>query len=291
MKFIIATCLALVVNALADEATLRHNLEKIFSEWRTAISTHNLAGWQQSTASSRQMLTRNLIVSQKQPFPQALFEFPLHAPEVTTLRFIKAEAKGATANMIYFGKADLGIPDPGEIPELLVILKFINESNTWKFDTVKLVNLDSAPEILATLKNGNPNAALNMPEFSPSGIVPPTAKACPVPDYKAGLQITSLGYVTSATVNGFALPVVRDGAEQHVIIGGLKEGENTLTLEVKTTPVAEGSARHFEVNAIVITGDGKKPSIRVFNWSPEGATAPEFSEKKIYVNKITLRGD
>ncbi len=289
MKFLLATCLAIALNASADETTLRRDLEKAFSEWRSAIATHNLAGWQQTTASSRQLLTRNLIVSQKQPFPQALFEFPLHAPETSTLRFIKAEEKGATANLIYFGKADLGIPDPGEIPEMLVMLKFINESGRWKFDTVKLINLTSAPEILATLKNGNANAALNMPEFSPSGIVPPTPKACPVPDHTAALQITSLGYATSATVNGFAMPVVRDAAEQHLIIGGLKDGENNLTLEIKPTPVAEGSARHFEVNAIVITGDAKKPSIRVFNWKPEGETAPEFSEKKIYVNKITLR--
>lgn len=289
MKFTLIACLALVLTASADEAALRRDLEKTFSDWRAAIATHNLADWQQCTATSRQVLTRNLIVSQKQLFPKALFEFPLHAPETSTLRFIKAGEKGATANLIYFGKADLGIPDPGEIPELLVMLKFINESSRWKFDTVKLVNLDPAPEILAMLKNGNGNAAINMPEFSPSGIVPPTPKACPAPDHMAALQITSLGYTTSATVNGFALPVVRDGAEQHLIIGGLKDGENALTLEVKPTPVAEGSARHFEVNAIVITGNEKKPSIRVFNWKPEGETAPEFSEKKIYVNKITLR--
>ncbi len=289
MKFILATCLAFALNTFADETALRRDLEKVFSEWRAAIATHNLASWQQSTASSRQLLTRNLIVSQKQPFPQALFDFPLHAPETSTLRFIKAEEKGATANLLYFGKADLGIPDPGEIPELLVMLKFINESNRWKFDTVKLINLESSPEILGTLKNGNASGVIRMPEFSPSGVVPPTPKACAIPDHMAALQITSLGYTTTAEVNGFALPVVRDAAEQHLVIGGLKGGENALTLEVKPTPVAEGSARHLEINAIVITGDAKKPSIRVFNWKPEGESAPEFIEKKIYVNKITLR--
>ncbi len=290
MKFILAAFLAIALNASADDAALRRDLEKTFSAWRAAISTHDLAGWQQSTATSRQVLTRNLIVSQKQLFPQALFDFPLRAPETSTLRFIKAEEKGATANLIYFGKADLGIPDPGDIPELLVMFKFINESNRWKFDTVKLINLESAPEILAALKNGNAGA-LNVPEFSPSGIVPPTPKVCPAPDHMAALQITSLGYATSATVNGFALPVVRDGAEQHLIIGGLKDGENSLTVEIKPTPVAEGSARHFEVNAVVVTGNEKKPSIRVFNFKPEGEAAPEFIEKKIFVNKITLRGD
>ncbi|MEI6535564.1 MAG: hypothetical protein WCN98_09515 [Verrucomicrobiaceae bacterium] len=291
MKAIFAACLAFALTVRADEPALRRELDRVFSDWRSAIATHNLAAWQQSTASSRQNLTRNLIVSQKQSFPQALFDFPLRAPETSTLRFIKAEEKGATANLIYFGKVDFGIPDAGEIPELILVLKFINESSHWKFDTLKLINLDSAPEVLASLKNGGNNAMLNTPELSPSGVVPPTPKACPVPDHIAALQITSLGYATGAKVNGFSLPVVSDGAEQHLIIGGLKDGENALTLDIKPTQVAEGSARHLEVNAIVITGNEKKPSIRVFNWKPEGQTVPEVSDQKIIVNKITMRGD
>ena len=55
--------------------------------------------------------------------------------------------------------------------------------------------------------------------------------------------------------------------------------------------MAEGSARHLDVNAVVITGNEAKPMIRVFTWRPPGETAPEFTEQKIIVNKITLRGN
>ena len=163
-----------------------------------------------------------MIVSQKQPFPQALFDFPLRAPEPGTLRFMKSEANGPTAHAVYFGKVDVGIPDAGEIPENLLLLKFINESGRWKFDTLRLVNLAGAPDVRASLKNGGSSGMLNSPEFVPSGIVPPPRSSCQAPDHVAALQVASLGYATVPRVNGFALPVVADAAEQHIIIGGLK---------------------------------------------------------------------
>lgn len=275
----------------SDDEGLRRELERSFSGWRTAIATRNLAAWKENTASFRQVETRNMIVSQKQPFPQALFDIPLRAPEPGTLRFMKSEANGLTASAVYFGKVDVGIPDAGEIPENLLLLKFINESGRWKFDTLRLVNLAGAPDVRASLKNGGSSGMLNSPEFVPSGIVPATPKPCQAPDHVAALQVASLGYATVPRVNGFALPVVADAAEQHIIIGGLNSGENTLTLEVKPTPVAEGSARHLVVNAVVLTGNEAKPMIRVFTWKPPGETAPEFTEQKIIVNKITLRGN
>jgi hypothetical protein len=274
-----------------DDDNLRHELERAFSGWRAAIATRNLAAWKEATASCRQVETRNMIVSQKQPFPQALFDFPLRAPETGTLRFMKTAARGPTAHALYFGKVDVGIPDAGEIPENILLLKFINESGQWKFDTLRLVNLAGAPDVRASLKSGGSAEILNTPEFEPAGFVPPTPKLCPAPDHVAALQVASLGYATTPTVNGFVLSPVADAAEQQIIIGGLKAGENTLRLEIKPTPVAEGSARHLEVNAVVMTGNEAKPTVRVFTWKPTGATAPEFVEQKIIVNKITMRGN
>lgn len=277
--------------AQGDEASLRRELERVFSDWRRAMVARSLAGWREHTAAHRQMHTRNLIVSRKMPFPEALFDFPLRAPEPGTLRFLKAEALGPTAHAVYFGKVDVGIPDAGEIPENLLLLKFVHESARWKFDTLRLVSLASAPDVRAALKNGGSSPFLGEPEFRPSGVLPPTPKACPVPDHVASLQVASLGYATAAQVNGFALPVVADAAEQHIIVGGLRDGDNTLTLEIKPTPVAEGSARHLEVNAVVMTGNDARPQIRVFHWRPPAGAAPPFSEQKIIVNKITLRGN
>lgn len=288
---LLAFALALAPGLRGDDAGLRRELERSFSDWRTAIATRNLAAWKEHTASFRQMETRNMIVSQKQPFPQALFDFPLRAPEPGTLRYVKSETKGPTASAVYFGKVDVGIPEAGDIPENLLLLKFFNESGRWKFDTLRLINLASAPDVRAALKNGGSAALLDSPEFAPTGVVPPTPKPCRAPDHVAALQIASLGYATLPRVNGFSHPVVADAAEQHTIIGGLNSGENTLTLEIRPTPVAEGSARHLSVNAVVLTGNEAKPMIRVFTWKPPGETAPEFTEQKIIVNKITLRGN
>lgn len=288
MRFFLATCLALTLSLHADEADLRRELEQSFSQWRSAIATHNLTNWQRTTATFRQVMTRNVIVSQKHPYPQALFDFPLRAPETGTLRFLRAAAKGPTANLIYFGKVDLGIPD-AEVPENLLILKFINEGGHWKFDTLRLLNLAGSPDVRASLKGGSSTAILDEPDFQPDGVAPEIPKLCPTPDYVSALQVTALGYAVTARVNGFALPTVADRAEQHLIVGGLKDGENSLSLEIKPTTVAEGSARHLEVNAVVLTGQPAKPAIRVFNWTPNGAI-PAASDQKIFVNKITLRG-
>jgi hypothetical protein len=288
MRFFLATFLALTLTLHADEAELRHELEHNFSQWRAAIAAHNLADWQRTTATFRQVMTRNIIVSQKHPYPQALFDFPLRAPEVATLQYLKAVAKGPTANLIYFGKVDLGIPD-AEVPENLLVLQFINESGQWKFDTLRLVNLADAPEVRTALKNGVTGGILDEPDFQPDGVAPEIPKLCHAPDYIAALQVTALGYAVTSRVNGFALPTVADRAEQHLIVGGLRDGENSLSMDIKPTPVAEGSARHLDVNAVILTNDPAKPAIRVFNWHPE-SNIPAVSDQTIFVNKITLRG-
>ncbi|MEZ0390270.1 MAG: hypothetical protein ACAI34_24540, partial [Verrucomicrobium sp.] len=164
----------------ADNATSRREMEQAYSRWREAMVTRSLASWQQATAVPRQIMTRNLIVSQKQPFPAALFDLPIRPPETATLRFVKIDINGATGQLVYFGKVDMGLLDSPEIPENLLILKFLREGTAWKFDTTRLVNLATVPDVRATLKNGGSSAFLNDPEFAPDGVVPPTPKPCPV---------------------------------------------------------------------------------------------------------------
>ena len=103
------------------------------------------------------------------------------------------------------------------------------------------------------------------------------------------LQIASFGYATRAIVNGFDTATVQDNAEEHIVIGGLKDGENPLALTVKPLPVPADAERSLEVNALVLTGDQKRPTIRVFSWKPEGATVPEQVNLTIHVSRITLR--
>ena len=273
----------------ADDATLRRELDRAYSSWRDAIVTRSLSGWQQSTAAYRQVTTRNLIVSQLQPFPSALFALPMRPPETSLLRFLKAEAKGGTATLAYFGKVDIGVADPSQIPENILILKFLKDPSGWKFDTTRLVNLESAPDVRSSLRNGGSSGFLNGPEFAPSGVVPPVPQNCPIPDRIGVLQIASIGYETKATINGFDIATIENNAEEHIIVGGLKNGENPLKLNIKELPVPEGVNRVLDVSAIVLTGSEKRPSIKVFSWKPETKKPAETENLMIHVSKITMR--
>ena len=288
MRFFTLAFLALAIVARAEDADLRRELEHAYSNWRTAIANHDLSEWKRVTASYRQAVTRNLIVSQKQPFPEALFTLPLRPPETNTLRLVKTDAKGATANMVYFGKVDLGITEASEVPENLLVLKFIKEQDKWKFDTTRIINLAGAPEIRAELKNSGASGFLNETELLPTGTVPATPPPCQMHDHIAVLEMTSVGYSTSAVMNGFEVARVTDNVEQHLVIGGLKTGDNTLKVFVKPTPIPEGEKRELEINAVVLTGEESRPSVQVFTWKPEGA-APETSEHNVVVSKMTMR--
>jgi len=291
MKFFTAfAVLALsALPSVADDQTLRRELDRNYSAWRDAMMTRNVNGWKDATASSRQMTTRNLIVSQQQPFPAALFNLPMRPPEINTLRFVKVQSAGDTATLLYFGKVDLGISDPSEIPENILMLTFIKEGAAWKFDTTRLINLSPAPEVRAALKNGGTSPMLNEPVFAPSGVVPSTPKACPTPDRVGVLQVASFGYATHAKVNDFSVATVQNNAEEHIIIGGLRNGPNPLNLQVKTLPIPDDASRTLEVNAIVLTGIQDKPTIAVFNWKPESTTVPESVDLTIFVNRTTLK--
>lgn len=276
-------------HAVAQDSDLRRQLDRVYSQWRDALISRDFNGWQRSTAAHRQMAARNLIVSQKQPFPSALFVLPIQPPQTATLRLVGSSSKGNTAQLAYFGKVDLGLVESSEIPETLLLLKFVRETSGWKFDTTRVVNLHSAPEIRAALKNGGTANFLEDPEFALTGEVPPVAKACPPPERVGVLQIASFGYQTTATVNGFEVAKVQDNAEEHLVIGGLRNGDNALILEFKETPVPPDAERGLEVNALVLTGDQQKPTIKVFSWKPDGSTVPEVIKLIIAVNRITMR--
>lgn len=292
MRF--AACLtALLISVIplrsAEESNVRRELDHAYTSWREAIISRDISAWQQTTASYRQLLTRNLIVSQKQPFPEAMFALPIKPPETTTLRFLKSEVKGDTAHLIYFGKVDVGLVDAAEIPECILILKFVKESAGWKFDTTRMVNLANAPEVKSTLQTGGSAPFLSEPVFNPSGIVPATAKPCPQPDRIGVLRVVSFGYEARASVNGFEVASVQNNAEEHIIIGGLNNGENPLTLNVKSLPIPEGEERVLEIDALVLTGSEKKPTYHVFSWKPEKHPAAEETRLVIHVSRLTMR--
>lgn len=271
----------------AEDKVPRADLERVYYDWRSALVNSNLDAWQRATSRYRQVVTRNLIISGNQPYPEAIFQIPIQPPEITHLRLLEAEAKGPTAHLIYFGKVDLGL-EADKIPENILILKFAKEGETWKFDTTRFMNLEGVPEVRASLQNGVADF-LDKPEFNVTGVVPPVPELCKKPEYVATLQIQSYGYETGAKLNGFEYGPIADNAEQQVIIGGLAKGENELRLKIKALPVPDGVERLLVISAIVMTGRKDKPGIEVFNWEHKSAEPPPEIKLPVWVNRTTLR--
>lgn len=284
---ILLSLLAAPACPAAEDKALRAALEKTYHDWRSALVNSDLAAWQRATSKYRQMVTRNLIISGNQPYPDAIFQIPLRPPEITNLRLLEAETKAATAHLVYFGKVDLGV-EADKIPENILILKFIKEGEEWRFDTTRFMNLEGVPDVRASLQNGVADF-LDKPEFNPSGVVPPTPAPCGKPEYVATLQIQSFGYETAASLNGFEYAAIADNAEQQLIIGGLAKGENSLKLKIKPLPVPEGVERLLEVGAIVLTGRQDKPGIQVFSWEHKSAEPPSEITLPVWVNRTTLK--
>ena len=285
---VLSMLLACASAEAADDSALRTTLEKVYHDWRSALINKNMDAWRRSTALYRQVVTRNLIVSGGQTYPDSIFEIPIQPPDITRLRLLECEAKGPTAHLVYFGKVDLGL-DVDEIPDNVIVLKFFNENGSWKFDTNRIMNLADAPEVRAALQNGKADF-LDEPAFTPSGVVPATPAECRKPQYVAALQIQSWGYETKASMSGYDYPVVADNAEQQIIIGGLVWGKNDLKLRIKALPAPEGGERVLEVNALIINGTKEKPEVRVFSWETKSATPPEEIELPVWVSGSTLRG-
>jgi hypothetical protein len=276
--------------AQAEDRTLRTELERVYNDWRAALLAKSVEAWTRSTATYRQVYTRNTIISQGRAYPDALFDLPLQPPSVLDLKLIEVEAVGDTAHLLYFGRVDLGI-EATDIPENLMMLKFYREPSGWKFDTTKYINLIHNPEMRDALKAGNNDFAKH-PPFNPPGVAPAVPKLCAKPEYIGALRIHAIGYEVTANLNGFDYTPVANDAEQQLAIGGYARGPNKLMLQIKPLPMPADatSGRHLEVQAVLATDNPEQPTKRVFRWMPQQHPQPERVQLNIVLDNATLKG-
>ena len=283
-------CLFLPSALLADDAALRATLDKVYVDWRTALLAKSLEAWTHSTTTYRQMISRNLIISQGQSYPDAIFDLPVVPPDVLKLKLLEVEAVGPTAHLIYFGKVDLGLGVAADtIPNNLLALKFFNENGVWKFDSSKFINLNDSPDIREACERGNPEF-LKHPPFNPPGVLPAIPKPCGKPEKVGALRIEAMGYEVTAHINGYSYPTVIDNATQEVIIGGLARGDTELTLDIKALPVPQGEERVLNVQAMMGTRDPKHPMIKVFDWTPRYHPAEPSVRLNVSLNNVSMKG-
>ena len=265
-------------------------MDRAYSAWRTAMITKDGAAWEKATAPSRKVATKNLAISQRHAFPKSLFEVPVMPPSVLQLRFLDEQVAGDWGQLFYFGKVDMGVGDEIEIPENLLILRFIRDGGTWLFDSLKFVNLEGSDEQRAQLSAGD-LAPLREGGFSLPEAPPTVGKIVSYPDFVGHLQITANGYRATASVNGNHCGIVENANVTNLVIGGFDQGANKLVVEVDRLPLEDETKRFFTMQAFVLTGERDRPRARIFLHQPEDMHAiPERIETDIWANAVTIQG-
>ena len=270
---LLATILPL--QAQDGDVNLRTALENAYKNWRQAMIREDPLAWASSITRYRQTVMRNSIVSERSAFPDAVFASGVQPPPLDGLRLLEAQAVGDTAHLVYFGKIDLG-QDRELVRDDVLKLKFLRENGMWKFDSNRITSMANAPEVRQALLEGKRPEFLETPEFTPPGIAPPVPPLCRVPDHKAGYKIQSFGYETKVSMNGFDYDPVGDGMEQQMIIGGLVNGHNEITLQMKPiSEVPKGEKASLQIRVYLLSNDPEQPGKEVLRWQAPESGAPE----------------
>jgi hypothetical protein len=252
------------------DADLRMALEKVYLRWREAMLRKDANAWAASITRYRQTVIRNSVVSERLPFPDAVFASEVQPPALAGLRLLEAQAVGDTAHLVYFGKVDMG-QDKDLVRENLLKLKFFRENGVWKYDSNRISRLDSAPTVLKALKEGKRPDFLDSPEYTPPGSMPPPPPLCRVPDFKAGYKLQTFGYETTISMNGMVYEPAVDALDQQILIGGLVKGHNEITLNIKPVARPEGEKASLQLRVYIISKEPGNPGTEVLRWqAPEG---------------------
>jgi hypothetical protein len=255
-------------------AALEEDLASAYDSWRAAVQKKDFEAWRRATVYARQITTKNLIVSQRQEFPKAIFNFPVQFPPLDTLRLLGARRKGDTAAAVYFGRVDFGL-GVNPVPESILITRFVFERRAWRYDSSTVMNLETSPGLKRNSEKGD-LAFLDDAPFAPSGVVPPVPDQCGLPDYVADVHIVALGHKAKVSINGISNHSVEDNVGTEVVIGGLKKGENRIELEMEELARSTSPQRLLQISVHVKTGDLENPAVQVFRYEP-GTVPPKYT--------------
>ena len=235
----VLTVLVLCANATRAQGGLQVQLEGSYNKWRAAMLAKNGTAWQAHTSTRRQTEVRNRILSERSPFPAAVFDIPAAPPALNGLRAMQVAAKGATAKSVYFGKVDFGVG--GNPPDNLLVLSFVNERGGWKYDGAEFISLAALQDVRAKLLKGD-LTPLKTAEFQPSGRPDPAPIRIPGPaKYNAKVYVYCPGREVQVMVNKVSRHKFANTKEAEVVIGGAKDGVNEVQYALRTLPGGQGN--------------------------------------------------
>ena len=220
------------------QESLRPVLEKSYQTWRDALVRKDYATWQRATATYRRVEVRNRIVSEKRPFPKALFDLPAAPPALAGLKFLEAVQNGPTAKASYFGKIDFSVG--GNPTDNLLVLSFVAEAGRWLYDRADFVNLEGLKEVRQELAAGDLKYLKETPEAQPSGKVPETPIQANPAKYIAKVYVFSPGREVKVQVNKISRHRFANAKEAEIVIGGAVDGSNEVQYAITKLPGGTG---------------------------------------------------
>tara|TARA_R110000850_G_scaffold9033_28_gene33394 strand:- start:1836 stop:2717 length:882 start_codon:yes stop_codon:yes gene_type:complete len=262
-------------NATPDPS-LRVSLESSYNAWRSAISAKDIAQWEATTAYSRQINIQNRILSQRLPFPSAFFDDPIQAPSLGGLIAMGVLSTGETATSTYYGKANFGAEPGTAVTDNLLVLHFLKEDGTWKFDSLRIVKPGNDGELLLQIRNGDFSFMAGI-DFQPAPKLPPVPQPVVSPDFVGEVWVDATGYEVTLTFNGHPLEKFSNIKIADLIIGGLKRGQNSIVVKSKRIVESTDLTPKVEV-AVYAAKSAGEPAERVYHYRPEGAPEPELRD-------------
>jgi hypothetical protein len=182
------------------------------------------------------MEIKNRVLSEKRPFPAAVFDLPAAPPKIDGMKFLEAVRNGPTAKAAYFGKIDFGVG--GKSTDNLLVLSFVQGKGGWLYDRADVVNLASLPEVRKELADGNLKYLKETPEARPSGVIPPVPVEAQPAKTIAKIYVFCPGREVNAQINRISRHRFTNVQEAEVVIGGALDGLNEVQF---TTRRLEGS--------------------------------------------------
>lgn len=260
------------------EPGMKAQFEALYQGWRNAMLRSDVGAWEKTVAKYRRLETRNRIVSQKQPFPQAMFG-GIAPPPLQNLIFLTVLTRRDTASAIYFGKADFGVGDPSQVKNNLLVLRYLKEEGQWKFDNMRIVTLGNDVSILHSIRLQEFDF-LKGEEFQPLGEIPHIPQPVPTPEMMAEVWATSVGYETEIWVNGHRTGKISNNQGRELVMGGVRRGSNQIVLRIRKKDIGSAAAK-LEVAIYAADGAGK-PAKRIFHYKPTEAVADGDVQKQFY---------
>lgn len=263
---------------------LRQSLERVYIQWLQAMLQKDLERWAAVTSKYRQMCLRNQVVSLKQPWPRAVFQSFFRPPDLTKLTFVDASEAGASGRLVYFGRVDFGFVDGEITPENPLMLHFLKEDGSWKFNTLQYINLGSDDVLKREIRSGG-RTWLQREDFRLNPLPPGMPRPCPQPYQVATVSVMAYGCRAEIEVNGGPYrETVENTTADHVIIGGLRKGANRINVRPIPQPVGHPGPPILQVAVTARTGNPARPTARLLTWK-----IPEQPWKESYDLSVWLK--